>query len=156
MNAAGRTLSYGEQQDLERRIQELKDTVGGKELVQGVNLSVPNKEIIGRRLKQMQTTLASQGVGQISDKDRADMEKECLMIKDKLQTGFPGKQMPSWDVYVGSRPKDGPRHDRLVSWILWFNSDSTVQQLVRRWKNLRRHLDPQDPKASHISNLFPA
>jgi hypothetical protein len=155
MNTAGRTLSYGEQKDLERRIQDLHDAAGGKELVQGVNITAPNKEMMNRQLKHLQNTLASQGVGEVAEKERVEMEKECRMIEDKIRTGFPGRPMPTWSAFVSSRPKDGPRHDKIVAWDLWFNNDPTVQQLVRRWKTLRRHLDPHDPKASHVSHLHP-
>lgn len=150
MNPTGRTLSYGEEVDLKRRIQDHKDSLGGKELMQGVNLSAPNVANAKKEIKKLETILNSQGIGEISDKERAEIEKEERLLREDLQKG-----MPSWDTYQGSRPQHGPRHDKLVDWIVRTNADPVRQQKIRRWKTLRRHLDPHNPKASHVMYLFP-
>lgn len=149
MNPAGRTLSYGEQVDLERRIQDTKDSLNGKELMQGVNVNAPNFKLARKKLEQLESILSSQGVGEVSGPEREKIEKEERLLREDLQ-----KDMPSWETYVGSRPKDGPRHDKIVTWINQSNSDPVRQQKIRRWKSLRRYLDPHNPKASHVNNLF--
>lgn len=157
MNSVGRTLNYGEEKFIKQKIQDLEDTIQGRELVgtQGVHLTANNIVKVRRQVDELKTVLKTQGVREISEKERVEMEKECRMIEEKIRNGFPGYAMPSWDRYVGSRPKDGPRHDRLVDWCTWFNSNSVVQNLVKRWKSLRRHLDPMNPKSSHVMYLFP-
>jgi hypothetical protein len=150
MNVTGKTLTYGAQKDLERRIDDLKDALGGKEVVQGVNVTSPNIALAKKRINQLEGLLSSQGVGKISDKEREDAEKECKLLETDLRKG-----MPTWDQYVGSRPKDGPRHDKMVDWITQTNADPLRQQKIQRWKSLRRHLYPENPKASHVMYLFP-
>lgn len=150
MNSAGRTLSYGEQKALEFRIQDLKDAQGGKELAQGVNMTSPNAAKNRAELKRLEGILSSQGVGKISDKELAEVEKEEKILREDLQKG-----MPTWDRFAQSRPKDGPRHDKLVEWISISDADPIRSQKVRRWKNLRRHINPYDPKFSHVNKLFP-
>lgn len=150
MNPAGRTLSYGEQKNLEAKIQEIEDALGSKELVQGVNMNTPNRQKNVQELKRLKGILASQGVSQVSDKEKKDYEKEEELLRQDLQKG-----MPSWDKYQGSRPKDGPRHDKVVDWVVRSNEDIVRQQKIRRWKTLRRHIDPSNPKAAHVMHLFP-
>jgi hypothetical protein len=150
MNPAGKTLSYGEEKALRERIQDLKDAQGGKELVQGVNMSSPNLARNRAELQRLQNILNSQGVSQLSKKELDEAEKEEKVLRDDLQKG-----MPSWDRYVQSRPKDGPRHDKIVEWIVDSDADPIRQQKVKRWKSLRRHINPNDPKFSHTNRLFP-
>lgn len=150
MNPAGRTLSYGEQKNLEAKIQEIEDALGGKELVQGVNMNTPNRQKNLMELKRLKSILSSQGVHEVSDKERSAYEKEEEILRENLRKG-----MPSWDKYVGSRPKDGPRHDKVVDWIVRSDADPARQQMIKRWKTLRRHLDPSNPKAAHVMHLFP-
>ncbi len=150
MNPAGRTLSFGEQKALEARIQDLKDAQGGKELVQGVTMTSPNAAKNRAEIKRLEGILASQGVGKVSDKELADLEKEEKILRAELQKG-----MPTWDRFAQSRPKDGPRHDKMVEWIVTSDADPMRSQMIRRWKNLRRHMNPHDPKFSHVNKLFP-
>lgn len=150
MNSAGKTLSYGEQKALVDKIQDLKDASGGKELVQGVNMSSPNVQKNRQELRRLEGILSSQGIFEISAKERTAIEAEEKLLREDLQKG-----MPSWDRYVASRPKDGPRHDKMVSWITQTDGDPIRSQKVRRWKTLRRYLFPLDPKASHTMHLFP-
>lgn len=150
MNTSGKTLSYGEQKALESKIQELKDAKGGKEVVQGVNIGAPNVQVLDRQVKRLEAVLSSQGVGEISDKEREKYVLEEKALKEDLRKG-----MPTWTQYANSRPKDGPRHDRIVEWIGRSNKDPVRQQKIRRWKTLARHLNPFDPKASHTNRLFP-
>lgn len=150
MNPAGKTLSYGEQKALEARIQDLKDAQGGKELVQGVSMSSPNAAKNRAELQRLQNILNSQGVSQLSKKELDEAQKEEKILLEDLRIG-----MPRWDQYVNSRPKDGPRHDKIVEWIVENDADPIRQQKVRRWKSLRRHINPNDPKFSHTNRLFP-
>lgn len=151
MNAAGKTLSFGEQKWIEQRIQELKDARGGKELIQGVNFESPNKKMVDREIAKFESVLATQGIHPVSDSEKVEKEKEKKLLEEDLRKG-----MPRWDVYAGSVPKDGARHDKIVNWISDSNNDPVRQQKIRRWKTLARQLDPDHPKASHVMNLFPA
>lgn len=150
MNPVGRKLSYGEQKNLEAKIQELEDAQGGKELVQGVNMSSPNIQKNRREIQRLRSILATRGVGEVSAKEKSDAEKEEAILREKLQKG-----MPSWDRYQQSRPKDGPRHDKIVNWIVEADADVNRRQMIDRWKTLRRIINPHDPKAAHVNNLFP-
>lgn len=156
MNTTGRTLNYGEEQSIKERIQDIDDALLGREhpSAQGVNFSSPNAGLARRKKQELESILKSQGVRDISAKEHDEMEKECRMIEEKIQT-FPNHKMPTWDQYIGSNPKGGFRHDKLVEWCGWFNSNPQIRQLVQRWKSLKRHLEPHDPRASHMNRLFP-
>lgn len=149
MNPAGRTLSYGEEKDLDKRIQDVRDSLGGKEVMQGVNMNAPNVQLARKKLQQLEAIKTSQGVGELSDKEKTKIEEEEKLLREDLQKG-----MPSWDEYERSRPKDGPRHHRLVDWIVRSDADPVRQQKIRRWKTLRRYLDPHNSRAAHTENLF--
>lgn len=149
-NPSGRTLSYGEQKSLESKIQDHKDALGGKEVLQGLNVNSPNVVVSRREIKRLEGILSSQGIGEISEEERGKIAVELKALTADLQKG-----MPSWDRYISSRPKDGPRHDRMINWINTTNADPVRQQKIKRWKTLRRYLDPHNPKASHVMHLFP-
>lgn len=151
----GRVLNYGEQKNIEGKLQELKDSRNEKEVIQGVNLKIANKNaaaLVDRRIKNLEGILSSQGVGAaLSGKEKEDAEKECRLLEEKLH-----KDMPTWGQFVGSRPKDGPNHDKIVNWIIESEADPERRQLKQRWKNLRRQLYPNNPKAAHDMYLYPS
>jgi hypothetical protein len=143
-------LSYAEEQTLKQKIQQLEDARDGVEVkgAQGVVNQAKDKKIVSANLDRLKKIQEAQAVQRADGVERAELEKEEKILRDRLDPGM------TWDQYSTTQRKHGMRYQKLVGQIQKWNSDQKYQADVARWKYIRRRLDPDDPNISNTMHLF--
>lgn len=147
---SAKILTHKEEQNIDKEIRTLEDIRDEVEVTQGVNFEARNKGLIEAKIRELQAAKSMHSVPRLSDKDRSHAEQECKVLEADLQ-----RDMPSWQIYASSTPKDGARHTALVTKIYNWEHSPVRRQKVMRWKKLRRMIDPENPKADSTMYLFP-
>jgi len=146
----GRPLSHGEEKSIDRQLEDLEKQIEETEIVQGLSHQAHDKGAVQRRISELRRIRETRSVRRAVGREREAIEREVQSLTATLQEG-----MPSWTEYVGLRRRDGMRYIKLKNWILQTEQDQNRQRMILRWKYLRRRLDPDDPHAADMMNLFP-
>ncbi len=147
---SAKVLSGNEEKAINQRIDQLKEIVNEKEIVQGVNFEAQDVKPIEKQIADLEKIKREQGVPALSAKEKDRVFNEERMLREDLQ-----KDMPTWDEYVGLTPKSGARYSTLVRKIYNWERDPVRRQKVQRWKMLRRMMEPEDPQFASTMYLFP-
>ena len=143
-------LSYGEERSLDRQINDLENQSEGSEIVQGLSHQVRDKQLVQKRIAELKRIRETRCVRRAVGREADEITREVEALTTKLQKG-----MPSWETYAFTRRREGMRYIRLRDWIIKSEMDQTRRNMIIRWKYLKRRLDPDDPHAASIINLFP-
>lgn len=145
-------LGYNEEKSLREEAQRLRDIKDGVEVTQGVQYEAKDNAAVATRLKQVEATLSARSVTEmdLSPEDRRRAMNEEVALREDLQ-----KDMPTWKEYSRLSPRDGAVYTNLVNKIAKWDADPIRRQKIRRWKTLRRLLDPHNPKSDSTVHLFP-
>ena len=146
----GRHLSHGEEKSLDHQISDLENQVKGSEIVQGLNHEVRDKGAVERRIAELKRIRETRSVTRATGREAEAIEREVASLTEKLQVG-----MPTWKDYSFLKRKDGMNYIQLRNWIVKSELDETRKSMIARWKYLKRRLDPDDPHAASMMNLFP-
>lgn len=147
---SAKILTHKEEQNIDKEIKNLEDIRDEVEVTQGVNFEARNKGLIESKIRDLRAVKSNHAIPRLSDKERTQAEQECKILEADLQ-----RDMPTWQVYAGSTPRDGARHTALVTKIYNWEHDPVRRQKVMRWKRLRRMIDPENPKSDSTMYLFP-
>lgn len=143
------SLSLKEEEVLKKRLALLEDIRDGKEIVQGVSYESKNPKQLEDEMLAIKKELEFRSVKSATGTDRADVLRELKILEEDLRKGI-----PSWDVYVNTKRRDGISFLKLRNWIMKCETDPVRRSKVKRWKFLRRRLDPQDPFIADTMFLF--
>lgn len=145
-----KSLSLAEEKALNEKINYLEDVRDGVEIkdAQGVTHEVKDPKALEENIRRLKSIRDTQSVEMATGSERVALEKEEALLRERLDPGM------SWDEYMNTKRRDGMRFIKLVNKIQQWNSDAQRQSDIKRWKYIRRRLDPQDPNASNTMNLF--
>lgn len=150
---AKRVLSYAEERFLDEKKTQLEAALNNKELQQGVNFEHRDKPLLEKRLAELKQIKNRFGAVRVEGRERAQSELEIKRIEQAIPRKWGGR-IPSYAEYW-MRPKEGGiRYLNLVDKIASLNSDPEYTELVKRWKYLRRRMEPEDKRISSTLHLF--
>ena len=115
---------------------------------QGVVHETKDKKVLSQRLSQLKKIHDAQKVEEARGEERVNLEKEEEILRKRLDPKM------TWDEYSMTQRKHGIRYQKLVTQIQKWNSDPVYQADIKKWKYIRRRLDPQDPNISNVMHLF--
>lgn len=148
--AAPKHLGFAEQKALEEQIRQLQDAHDEVEVegAQGVKHETRDRKGLSQRLAHLKKIHDAQKVVEATGAERENLEKEEKILRERLDPKM------SWDEYSMTQRKHGMRYQRLVAQIQKWNSDPKYQADMKKWKYIRRRLDPNDPNISNVMHLF--
>lgn len=141
-------LSYAEETALKKERQMLEDVQDEVELRQGLKHELHDGKGVKDRIKKIDSEL-ERSAERVSGAERGTLEKREKALRDFLQS-----KNPDWKTFSRSRPQDGVRYTELVEMIRRNNESPKYQRLVAEWKDIRRRLDPENPKAADTRYLM--
>lgn len=141
-------LSYSEEASLKKEKAMLEDVADEVELRQGLKNELHDSKGVKDRLKKIDAEL-ERSAERVSGAERVVLEKREKALRDFLQN-----KNPDWKTYSRSRPQDGVRYTELVETIRRNNENPKYQRMVAEWKDIRRRLDPENPKAADTRYLM--
>ena len=148
-----RVLSYAEEKFLDAKQKDIERDIRHGELQQGVNFEPKEIKNLQKRLDDLKTVKNRYGAVRLSGKEREQAEKEIKLIEARVAVKWGGR-IPTYTEYW-QRPKEGGIHfQNLVDKITELNSDREYQELIKRWKFLRRGLEPQNKRIDSVLHLF--
>ena len=142
-------LSLKEEEVLKKRKALLEDIRDGREIVQGVSYESKNPKQIEDEISAIDKELQFRSVKAAVGNERAEVVRELKILEEDLRKG-----MPSWDTFVNTKKRDGTSFLKLRNWIIKNETDPLRRSKVKRWKFLRRRLDPTDPYVADTMFLF--
>lgn len=149
---SNRVLSYAEDKFLAEKEKQMESDLSRKELSQGVNWEPKDEKVLRSRLADVKAIRNKFTAERLSGKERVQAEKEITLIEQALAKKWGGK-IPSHSEYW-MRPKEGGiRYLGLVDSIARVNSDPEYSELIKRWKYLRRGLEPNDRRIDNTMHL---
>lgn len=145
------SISHSEETSIDRQIEDLEKQVDGAEIRQGLNYQAPNRANVQKKIAELRRIRETRSVRKAVGREREQIEMEIGDLKEELQKG-----MPTFKEYSFTRKKDGPFYNALVQWIAKSESDPVRVGRIKRWKYLRRRLDPENPRIASTTLLFPS
>lgn len=142
-------LSLKEEEVLKKRKALLEDIRDGREIVQGVSYESKNPKQIEDEISAIDKELQFRSVKAAVGNERAEVVRELKILEEDLRKG-----MPSWDIFVNTKKRDGTSFLKLRNWIIKNETDPLRRSKIKRWKFLRRRLDPTDPYVADTMFLF--
>ena len=143
------SLSLKEEEILKKRRALLEDIRDGREIVQGVSYESKNPKQVEEEIEAITKELQFRSVKAAVGSDRQEVVKELKILEEDLR-----KQMPSWEIFVNTKKRDGTAFLKLRNWIMKNETDPVRRSKIKRWKFLRRRLDPTDPYIADTMFLF--
>lgn len=143
------TLSLKEEEVLKKRLALLEDIRDEREIVQGVSYESKNPKQIEEEITAIKKELEFRSVKSATGADRAAVLRELKSIEEDLR-----RDMPTWDVYVNMKKRDGVAFLNLRNQIIKWETNPVRKSKVKRWKFLRRRLDPSNPFIADTMYLF--
>lgn len=107
-----------------------------------------------RKLRDLERTLRSKSIPEISDREKSEYYKRAKELERSIKQG-----MPTYDEMMGKRHGhvDNPNSkyqeaepSAVRKNILWIKGK---EKEVREWKNIMRILEPDNPGAANIEHL---
>lgn len=143
------SLSLKEEEVLKKRLALLEDIRDGREIVQGVNYDSKDPKQIESEIAQIRRELEFRSVKAAVGTDRDSVLRELKILESDLR-----KDMPSWDFYTNTKRRDGIAYLKLKNTITKWETDPVRKAKIKRWKFLRRRLDPTDKQIADTMFLF--
>jgi len=143
------SLSLKEEEALKKRKALLEDIRDEREIVQGVSYETKDAKKIEDEIAAIDKELHFRSVKAATGNDRAEVVRELKILEEDLRKG-----MPSWEIFVNAKKRDGVSYLKVRNWIMKAESDPIRRKKVVRWKFLRRRLDPTDPFIADTMFLF--
>jgi hypothetical protein len=142
-------LSLKEEDVLRKRLSMLKDIKDGKEIVQGVTYESKDPKKLDDDIAAIEHELSLRSVRPAVGNERQEVLREIRIVEEDLRKG-----MPSWEQYANTKRRDGMPYIKIVNWIKKSETDPVRKAKIKRWKFLRRRLDPKDPFIADTMHLF--
>lgn len=142
------SLSYAEEAALKKEKDALMDVADEVEITQGLKHELHDEKSVRDRLKNIDQQL-ERSAERATGAARARLEQREKHLREFLQ-----KKNPDWKTFSRMRPQDGVQYTELVEQIRRNNEDPKFQRLVSEWKDIRRRLDPENPKAADTRYLM--
>ena len=147
-----RVLSYAEEDALKSKVRVLEDNLKGKELQQGVKIEPRDIKAQEEKLRHMKEVLRQGGAVRLEGRERVHAEMEIKRLEEEMKKMWGGK-FPTYAEHW-TTPKAGMAYRNYVNKIVNLNRSKQYGELVRRWKYLRRRLEPQDALIDSTMQLF--
>lgn len=141
-------LSWHEEQKLKEERAMLEDVKDEVEISQGLKHELHDEKGVRDRIRQIDKQL-ERAAERVTGRERVVLEKREKALRDHLQS-----KNPDWKTFTRSRPTDGVAYTELVEQIRANNENPKYQRLVAEWKDIRRRLDPDNPKAADTRYLM--
>lgn len=148
-----RVLSYAEEQFIDAKQKDIERDLRKGELQQGVNFEPKDLKSLEKRLNDLKQIKSRYGAVRLTGKEREQAEKELKLLEARIAAKWGGR-IPSYTEYW-QRPKEGGIHYlNLVDKIADLNRDAEYCELIRRWKYLRRRMEPENKRIDSVLHLF--
>lgn len=145
-------LSFAEERSLREKEKWLDGVYKKKEVSQGVTHDPKDLSRVKSKLDSVRSQLKFAPV-RAEGKERLQIEIEVKRIEQRMAQ-FWGGSFPTWEEHW-IKPKDGGiRYNKYRDKIVEVNKSAEYANLHRRWKFLRRRLEPQDPNISNSLHLY--
>lgn len=141
-------LSYAEEAALKKERQMLEDVQDEVEIKQGLKHELHDSKGVKDRIKKIDAEL-ERSAERVSGATRVTLERREKALREFLQA-----KNPTWKTYSRLRPQDGVAYTELVEQLRRNNESPKYQRLVAEWKDIRRQLDPENPKAADTRYLM--
>lgn len=149
----GKVLSYAEEKAMNDRIKDLENEFMGKEIQQGLSFQPRDIQTVEKWLNHYKQMKSSMGAQRYEGKERLQAEIELRRI-DQAVTQKWGGRIPSYQELWVTPKSGGIQYLNLVQMWVKLNADREYSELIRRWRYLRRRMEPSDPNADNILHLF--
>jgi hypothetical protein len=146
------TLSFAEEKAAEQRIRDLEAELSRTEVQQGLSYEPKDIQGIEKRLAHYKALKTGKGAKRFEGQERVQAEVEIRRIEQALARKWGGR-VPTYQEYWQNQ-RAGISYLKLVNKIVELNRDREYAELVRRWKVLRRGMEPDDPVADNVLHLF--
>lgn len=145
-------LSFQEEKAIKDKVHQLEDNIKGKEIQQGVKVEPRDIKALEAKLRGMREVLNQGGAVRLEGRERVHAEMEIKRLEEEIKKMW-GGSIPSYDEHWMTA-KAGIRYRSYVNKLVFLNSSRKYAELVRRWKYLRRRLEPQDSRIDSTMHLF--
>lgn len=153
VSRSNRVLSYNEEKFIDEKLKQLTRERGHGELQQGVQFEPKNVKALDKKLGELKAIKNRYGAIRLSGSERVQAEKEIKMLESRIAQKWGGR-VPSYSEYW-MKPKDGGiKYLNLVDKIDELNRDREYSEIIRRWKYLRRSLEPENKRIDSVLHLF--
>lgn len=150
---AKRVLSVQEEDFLDAKRKDLEHALNNKEMQQGVNFEHRDRPLLEKRLAELKAIKDRYGAVRLEGRERVQAEVEIKRLEQAIARKWGGR-VPSYSEYW-MRPKDGGiRYLNLVDKIADLNRDPEYAEYIKRWKYLRRRMEPKDRRIDSTLHLF--
>ncbi len=150
---AKRVLSWKEEDFLDQKVKDLENAKYNKEIQQGVNFEHRDKALIDRKLSELKTIKSRYGAERIEGNERAQAELELKRLERAIAQKWGGRVPTHAEYWI--RPKEGGiRYLQLRDKIANLNRDQEYAEYVKRWKSIRRRMEPADKTIDSTLHLF--
>jgi hypothetical protein len=148
----GKVLSYAEEKAADQRIKDFENELMGKEVAQGLSFTPDKIQAVEKWLAHYKKMKSQMGAHRYEGKERGEAEVEIRRIEQRIAVKWGGR-IPSYqELWITQ--KQGIQYLNLVQQWVKHNADREYNELIRRWKYLRRRMEPEDPHADNVLHLF--
>lgn len=150
---SSKVLSHAEDKFLAEKEKQIEADLSRREIQQGVTFEPKDPQILEKRLAEVKKLRQNANMQRLEGSERVRAESELKKIEDIFAKKWGGR-IPTHSEYW-MRPKEGGiQYLNLVDRISRLNKDREYQELIKRWKFLRRGLEPDDKHIDNTMNLF--
>lgn len=146
-------LSFNAERTISQKVKQLEDDIKGKEIQQGVKIEPRDIRVLEQKLRGMRETLKQGAASRLEGRERQQAEMEIKRLEEAMKK-FWGGRFPSQEEHWITPKAGGIRYRNYVNKITQINSSKQYAELIRRWKHLRRRLEPSDPDISNTLHLM--
>lgn len=151
--SAKRVMSWKEEDFLNQKMKDLENAKNNKEIQQGVNFEHRDKPLLEKKLAELKTIKSRYGATRLDGRERVQAEMESKRLEQAIARKWGGR-VPTYAEYW-VRPKEGGlRFMQLRDKIANLNRDVEYAEYVKRWKSIRRRMEPDDRNIDSILHLF--
>lgn len=150
---AKRVLSWKEEDFLDQKRKDLEHAMNSKEIQQGLNFEHRDKAVLQKRIDELKSIKNRYGAVRLENRERVQAEVEIQRLEKAIAKKWGGR-VPTYAEYW-TRPKEGGiRYLQLRDKIANLNRDAEYSEYVKRWKYLRRRMEPEDRQIDSTLHLF--
>jgi hypothetical protein len=148
-----KVLSFAEERAVKEKIKTLEAELGGTEVQQGLSYTPRDPAILKKHLERLKQIESSGSAQRYEGNERREAEVEIRRIEQMIAKKWGGR-IPTFDEYW-VKPTAGIRFLKMRDTIVRLNKDREYAELIRRWKSLKRRMEPDDELSDNVLNLFP-
>ena len=146
-------LSFAEERAVNEKIKQLKSELGGTEVQQGLSFTPKDPGLLKKHLERLEQIKSAGSAQRFEGTERREAEVEIRRIEQMIAKKWGGR-VPTFDEYW-VKPTAGIRFLKMKETIVRLNKDREYAELIRRWKALKRRMEPEDELSDNVLNLFP-